>query len=65
MLSLYVKIQNWLNREEGQGMVEYSLIIGLVVIAVIGLVSLLGNQLKEIFTSITTTLTNSGYDGTP
>ncbi|MFZ5826345.1 MAG: Flp family type IVb pilin [Bacillota bacterium] len=65
MLSLYVKIQNLLKREEGQGMVEYSLIIGLVVIAVIGLVALLGSQLSDIFESITGSLTNAGYTGTP
>jgi pilus assembly protein Flp/PilA len=61
MLSLYVRLQNLLKSEKGQGMVEYSLIIGLVVIAVIGAVATLGGQVKAIFDSITNTLTQKGY----
>jgi len=41
------------NDEEGQGMVEYGLIIALVSIAVIGLLIALGGQLGTIFTNIT------------
>lgn len=56
MLSLYVRLQNWLKSEKGQGMVEYSLIVGLVAIALIGAVALLGGQIKAIFDSITGTI---------
>lgn len=59
MLNLFVKIQSLLNREEGQGMVEYSLIIGLVAIAVVGAVVLLGGQIEAVFTNITNTLTGA------
>ncbi|ETA81401.1 Flp family type IVb pilin [Youngiibacter fragilis] len=48
------------NDEEGQGMVEYGLIIALVSIAVIGLLIALGGQLGTIFTNIT-----NGLKGTP
>ena len=45
--------------EEGQGMVEYGLIIALVaVVAIAGLI-LLGPQIREIFKSISDKLTPS------
>lgn len=56
MLACYVKIRNWFDREEGQGMVEYAMIVGLVAVGVIALLTLLGTQVKEIFTGITTGL---------
>ncbi|MDM8534239.1 Flp family type IVb pilin [Clostridiaceae bacterium HSG29] len=42
----------YLGNEEGQGMVEYVLIIGLVAIAIIALVALFGTRLGEKFTEI-------------
>lgn len=61
MLSLYVKMKNLMNREEGQGMVEYGLVVGLVALAVVGAVILLGGQLETLFDSITGAL----EDATP
>lgn len=46
----------YLPREDGQGLVEYALILVLVSITVIVLLSLLGTQVGEIFNSITGTL---------
>jgi pilus assembly protein Flp/PilA len=46
--------------EEGQGLVEYALIILLVAIAVVGLLTALGGNVGNVFTSISTTLTNAG-----
>lgn len=42
----------WLAREEGQGMVEYGLIIALVAIVVIVVLTALGPAIGEIFSSI-------------
>lgn len=56
MLNLYVKFRNWMNREEGQGMVEYAMIVGLVAVGVLALLTLLGGQIGDIFTSITNAL---------
>ncbi|HZG16316.1 MAG TPA: Flp family type IVb pilin [Candidatus Bathyarchaeia archaeon] len=52
--------------EEGQGMVEYGLIIGLIAIVLIGALTALNGGLTTIFTRITTALngTNSGQSGT-
>lgn len=59
MLGLFVqmyKMYNLLRREEGQGMVEYGLIIGLVAIAVVAALVALGDGLEGIFGDITTSL---------
>lgn len=53
MLELYVWLNNLLKREEGQGLVEYALIIFLVAIAVITALTLLGGQVNNIFGDIT------------
>jgi pilus assembly protein Flp/PilA len=39
-------------RRRGQAMVEYALILGLIAVVVIGVLLLLGGQIKSIFTSI-------------
>jgi pilus assembly protein Flp/PilA len=43
-------------REEGQGLVEYALIIALVAIVVIGTLILLGPQIATIFKNISNSL---------
>lgn len=57
MMELYTRTQNWiaqsLRREEGQGMVEYALIIGLVAIGVLALLTTMGGQVGGIFQRIT------------
>ncbi len=46
-------MKKFLMNEEGQGMVEYGLIIALVAVVVIGAIALLGNGVKNTFTKIT------------
>ncbi len=48
---------NILRDENGQGMVEYGLIIGLVAVAAIVGLALLGPKLKTLFTDITDEVT--------
>ena len=52
----------WEN-EDGQAMVEYGLIIGLIAVVVIALVVLLGKQIGEVFKDITAALTGAGISG--
>ncbi len=49
----------YLPREKGQGLVEYALILVLVAIVVIAILALLGPQIANIFSQIT-----SGLGGT-
>ena len=46
-------MQTRLRREEGQGLVEYGLIIFLVAIVIIAILVLLGPQIGSIFSGIT------------
>ena len=49
----------FLPQEEGQGLVEYALIIVLVAIVVIVALTALGGQVNSVFESITNTLSGS------
>jgi pilus assembly protein Flp/PilA len=46
----------FLPREEGQGLVEYALILVLIAIAVIIVLGLLGDQVSAVFEEITNAL---------
>jgi len=56
MLSLYFKLRGLLSRQEGQGMVEYALILVLVSIVVIVILLTMGNQIKNVFSNVVTAL---------
>ncbi len=49
----------YLPREEGQGLVEYALILVLVAVVVIAVLTLLGPQIGDIFSSISSGLGGS------
>ncbi|MBI5034387.1 MAG: Flp family type IVb pilin [Chloroflexi bacterium] len=49
----------YLPREEGQGLVEYALILVLVAIVVIAILALLGPQIANIFSKVTDGLTGT------
>lgn len=51
--------------ESGQGLAEYGLILGLVAIAAIAALVLLGDQLKAVFDKITGTDGFGKIDGVP
>lgn len=46
----------YLPREEGQGLVEYALILVLISVTVIVVLGLLGEQVGAVFEQVTTTL---------
>ena len=46
----------YLPREEGQGLVEYALILVLIAIVVIVILGLLGDQVSAVFDTIQSTL---------
>ena len=43
----------FLNREEGQGLVEYALVLVLVAVVVIAILTILGPQVGNVFSRIT------------
>jgi pilus assembly protein Flp/PilA len=49
----------YLPREEGQGLVEYALILVLVAIVVIAILTLLGPQIANVFSKITNGLSTT------
>jgi pilus assembly protein Flp/PilA len=49
-------LRNFFAREEGQGLVEYALILVLIAIVVIGILTVLGNQVSTVFGEISTGL---------
>src|SRR5207245_1739196 len=56
MLSLYFKLRSLTTRQEGQGMVEYALILVLVSIVVIVILLTMGNQIKNVFSNVVAAL---------
>jgi pilus assembly protein Flp/PilA len=52
LMMMYTYLLGLVDNEEGQGLVEYALIIALVVIVVIGAITLLGPAISNIFNNI-------------
>jgi pilus assembly protein Flp/PilA len=50
----------YLPREEGQGLVEYALILVLVAIVVIAILMILGPQIGNVFSRVTSALSAAG-----
>jgi pilus assembly protein Flp/PilA len=51
-------LKSFFAKEEGQGLVEYALILVLIAIVVIGILSVLGNQVSNVFSQINSGLEN-------
>ena len=45
-------LRSFFAKEDGQGLVEYALILVLIAIVVIGILPLVGQQVSEVFSSI-------------
>ncbi len=62
MLAMFVELQNWITdrknqiEERGATAVEYALMVGLIAVAIIGAVSLLGNRVRTSFNNVSNTL---------
>jgi len=46
------KLMAWFKNEDGQGMVEYGLIIGLIAIVVIVVLAALGGKIRDLFQQV-------------
>ncbi|NJP06111.1 MAG: Flp family type IVb pilin [Chloroflexaceae bacterium] len=45
-------LRSFFAKEEGQGLVEYALILVLIAIVVIGILTLLGGKVSEVFNNV-------------
>ncbi|WML43329.1 Flp family type IVb pilin [Neobacillus sp. PS3-40] len=52
------KIKALFTEEQGQGMTEYGLVLGIIAVAVVGVLALLRTQIMDMFTSVTDAVTN-------
>jgi len=51
-IRMYLALTSLRDREEGQAMVEYALILALVSVAAVGILSVLGTSVSSIFNEI-------------
>ena len=56
MQALMWKVRGLLSREEGQGMVEYALILVLIAVVVIVILTVVGKQVNNVFSNISSGL---------
>jgi len=54
------KLIRFLRDEEGASAVEYGLIVGLIAVAIVAVLILIGPQLNNVFTKVSTNLTTAG-----
>lgn len=52
VMLIWEMIKAALRNEEGQGMVEYGLILALIAVVVIGVMATMGNNLSNLFTTV-------------
>ncbi len=50
-------LRSFFAKEEGQGLVEYALILVLIAIVVIGILTLLGNKVSAVFSNVDSGMT--------
>ena len=53
---LWLQIQNWMHRQEGQDLTEYALIIGLIVVVAVAAIALMGDSVSTLLSNIASTL---------
>ena len=56
LLKSYVKFQDLMNREEGQDLVEYALLVSLIALAAVSGVGNLAKAVTTVFSNISTSL---------
>jgi pilus assembly protein Flp/PilA len=57
LLKLYVKFQDLMNREEGQDLVEYALVLALIALGATASMKVLATAISTEFTTITAAFT--------
>ena len=52
------KMKALFTEEQGQGMTEYGLVLGVIAVAVVGVLAALRTEILEMFTAVTDAVTN-------
>jgi pilus assembly protein Flp/PilA len=55
-MAFYLWLKNLLNSEDGQDLIEYALLVGLIVIIAIVAIGIAGNSVSTLFNNIATQL---------
>ena len=56
-------LKRLVKEEDGQSMVEYGLILALVAVAVVGIMTTMGDELSTLFTNIKDTISSNSSTG--
>jgi pilus assembly protein Flp/PilA len=56
LLKMQMKFQDLMNREEGQDLVEYALLLSLIALAAVAMIKNVGTAVNAIFTNINTSI---------
>ena len=59
MKSFFISLHARLEREEGQALVEYALILGLISVVAIALLSAIGTDVSQILSQVSTALASA------
>ncbi len=59
LLKLYVKLQDLKDREEGQDLVEYALVVALIAFGAVAGMNALAGGINNAFNTISTTLSST------
>lgn len=60
LLSLYVKFQQLIDREEGQDLVEYALVLAIIALGIVATMQSVTNALTTAFSDIAAAVTTNG-----
>lgn len=52
-------VERAMQQEEGQGLIEYALIAGLIAVACVAVMKVLSTNIQDLFTSVSTTLSGA------
>jgi pilus assembly protein Flp/PilA len=58
------KLRGLVVEEQGQGMTEYGLVLGLIAVAVVGALALLRDEIVEMYGEVVNIVTNRSTGGT-
>ncbi|RSK26369.1 Flp family type IVb pilin [Bacillus sp. HMF5848] len=58
------KLKGLVVEEQGQGMTEYGLVLGVIAVGVVAILATLRTQIEAMFNNVVNTITGNGNGGT-